>query len=132
MNTRKPIQLLIFTVLFSFLGTYQAFAIEAGGICSMTKYDRSMVMSNGKPWGGTSGPNANYAGPIYGCVAGEWMYLETVQPKQKSQSNSSLVNVAPGQLCGSLGKKVSSKNYGKLKCMYVRVGKLQTLMWMRA
>ena len=131
MKSRKPIQLLIFTVLFSFLGTYQAFAITEGGSCNPAKYGNSKVMSNGKPLG-MFGANANYAGPIYICDGARWMYWETIQPKPKSQSNSSLVDVAPGQLCGSLGKKVSSKNYGKLKCMYVRVGKLQTLMWMRA
>ena len=111
MKTRKPIQLLIFTILFSFLSTYQAFAISEGGSCNPAKYGNSKVMSNGKPLG-MFGANANYAGPIYICDGARWMYWETIQPKQKSQSNSSLVDVAPGQLCGSLGKKVSSKNYG--------------------
>ena len=131
MKIRNLIQLLILTILFSSVSTYHALAIEAGGSCNSNKYGNSKVMSNGKPLG-MFGANANYAGPIYICDGARWMYWETIQPKQKSQSNSSLVDVAPGQLCGSLGKKVSSKNYGKLKCMYVRVGKLQTLMWMRA
>ena len=131
MKSRKPIQLLVFTVLFSFLGTYQAFAITEGGSCNPAKYGNSKVMSNGKPLG-MFNANANYAGPIYICDGAKWMYWETIQPKQKSQSNSSLVDVAPGQFCGSLGKKVSSKNYGKLSCKYVRVGKLRTLMWVRA
>ena len=131
MKSRKPIQLLVFTVLFSFLGTYQAFAISEGGSCNPAKYGNSKVMSNGKPLG-MFNANANYAGPIYICDGAKWMYWETIQPKQKSQSNSSLVDVAPGQFCGSLGKKVSSMDYGKLSCIYVRVGKLRTLMWMRA
>ena len=131
MKIRNLIQLLILTILFSSVSSYHAFAIEAGGSCNSNKYGNSKVMSNGKPLG-MFNANANYAGPIYICDGARWMYWETIQPKQKSQSNSSLVDVAPGQFCGSLGKKVSSMDYGKLSCIYVRVGKLRTLMWMRA
>ena len=132
MKARKPIQVVIFAMLFSLLSTYQASAISEGGKCSYSEYGNSLAMSNGKIHGGTSGPNTNYAGPLYLCDGGTWIYWKTVQPKSISQGNSSLVDVSPGQLCSSLGKKVSSKNYGKLKCMYVRSGKLQALMWMRA
>jgi hypothetical protein len=132
MKARKPIQVVIFAVLFSLLSTYQASAISEGGKCSLSKYGNSLAMSNGTIHGGTSGPNTNYSGPLYLCDGGTWIYWKTVQPKSTSQGNSSLVDVSPGQLCSSLGKKVSSKNYGKLKCMYVRSGKLQALMWMRA
>jgi hypothetical protein len=132
MKTRKPIQVVIFAMLFSFLSTYQASAISEGGKCSLSKYGNSLAMSNGTIHGGRSGPNTNYSGPLYLCDGGTWIYWKTVQPKSTSQGNSSLVDVSPGQLCSSLGKKVSSKNYGKLKCMYVRSGKLQALMWMRA
>ena len=132
MKTRKLTQLLIFATLFSFLSTGQASAISEGGSCNSSKFGNSLVMSNGKIHGGDFGPNTNYAGPIYYCDGAAWVYWRTAQPKSKSQGNSSLVDVSPGQLCSSLGKKVSSKNYGKLKCMYVRSGKLQALMWMRA
>jgi hypothetical protein len=131
MQFRNPIQLLILAIIISSVGTYHAFAIDEGGRCEMIKYGNSKVMSNGKPLG-MFDSNANYAGPIYLCSGGTWMYWETVQPKPKSQSKSSLVDVAPGQFCKSLGKKVSSKNFGKLRCMYFRVGKMQTLMWVRA
>ena len=132
MKTRKPIQVVIFAMLFSLLSTYQASAISEGGRCDLSKYGNHGVMSNGKIHGGDFGPNTNYAGPIYYCDGAVWVYWRTAQPKSKSKGNSSLVDVSPGQLCSSLGKKVSSKNYGKLKCMYVRSGKLQALMWMRA
>jgi hypothetical protein len=132
MKTRKPIQVVIFAMLFSFLSAYQASAISEGGKCDIKKFGNSGVMSNGKIHGGQVGPNTSYAGPIYYCDGAVWVYWRTAQPKSKSKGNSSLVDVSPGQLCSSLGKKVSSKNYGKLKCMYVRTGRLQALMWMRA
>ena len=132
MKIKKTIQVVIFAMLFSLLSTYQASAISEGGSCNSSKFGNSLVMSNGKIHGGISGTNTNYAGPLYYCDGATWVYWKTVQPKSKSQGNSSLVDVSPGQLCSSLGKKVSSKNYGKLKCMYVRSGKLQALMWMRA
>ena len=131
MKFKNSLPLLILTILFSSVSTYHALAIEAGGSCNSNKYGNSKVMSNGKPLG-MFGANADYTGPIYICEGAKWLYWETIQPKQKSQSNSSLVDVAPGQFCGSLGKKVSSMDYGKLSCIYVRVGKLRTLMWMRA
>jgi len=132
MKTSKPIQVIVFAMLFSLLSTYQASAISEGGTCNSIKFGNSGVMSNGKIHGGDFGPNANYAGPIYYCDRGTWVYWRTAQPKSKSQGSSSQVDAWPGQLCSSLGKTVSSKNYGKLKCMYVRTGKLQALMWMRA
>ena len=132
MKIKKTIQVVIFAMLFSLLSTYQASAISEGGKCNSSKFGNSLVMSNGKIHGGDFGPNTNYAGPLYHCDGAAWVYWRTAQPKSKSQGNSSLVDVSPGQLCSSLGKKVSSKNYGKLKCMYVRSGKLQALMWMRA
>ena len=132
MMTRTLTQLLIFATLFSFLSIGQASAISEGGSCNSSKFGNSLVMSNGKIHGGLFGSNANYAGPLYLCDGAVWIYWETAKPKAKSQGNSSLVDVAPGQICTTLGKTVNSKNFGKLKCMYVRVGRIQTLMWMRA
>jgi hypothetical protein len=132
MKMKRLVHTLIFTMLFSLLGVYQASAISEGGSCNSSKFGNSLVMSNGRIHGGLFGPNANYAGPLYLCDGGVWIYWETAKPKSRSQGNSSLVDVSPGQLCTSLGKKVSSKNFGQLKCMYVRVGRVQTLMWMRA
>jgi len=132
MKNRKPIQILLFTILFSFLGTNQASAISEGGSCNSSKFGNSLVMSNGKIHGGQFGSNANYVGPLYLCDGGVWIYWETAKPKLKSQGNSLLMNVVPGERCTAIGKSVVSKNFGKLKCMYIRVGKLQTLMWMSA
>jgi len=132
MKNRKPIQILLFTILFSFLGTNQASAISEGGSCNSSKFGNSLVMSNGKIHGGQFGSNANYVGPLYLCDGGVWIYWETAKPKLKSQGNSSLMNVVPGERCTAIGKSVVSKNFGKLKCMYIRVGKLQTLIWMSA
>jgi hypothetical protein len=131
MKTRKLTRLLIFSILFSFLSIGQASAISEGGSCNSSKFGNSLVMSNGKIHGGLFGSNANYAGPLYLCDGAVWIYWETAKPKSKSKGNSSLVNVAPGEICTAIGKTVNSKNFGKLKCMYVRVGRLQTLMWMR-
>jgi hypothetical protein len=132
MRTRKPIQLLIFAILFSVLSTNQAYAISEGGRCNLSKFSNSLVMSNGKIHGGQFGPNVNYAGPLYLCDGGVWIYWKTAEPKLRVQGNSSLADVSPGEGCTSIGKTLSSKNFGKLKCKYVRVGKLQALMWMRA
>jgi hypothetical protein len=125
-------KILLFTILFSFLSTNQASAISEGGSCNSSKFGNSLVMSNGKIHGGQLGSNTNYVGPLYLCDGAVWIYWEMAKPKLKSQGKSSLVNVAPGERCTSIGKTVSSKNFGKLKCIYIRVGKIQTLMWMRA
>ena len=60
MKTRKPIQVVIFAMLFSLLSTYQASAISEGGRCDLSKYGNHGVMSNGKIHGGDFGPNTNF------------------------------------------------------------------------
>lgn len=103
-----------------------SFAISEGGKCNSAKYGNSLAMSNGKIHGGEFGPNKNYAGPLYLCDGGRWVYWRTAEP---AASKVSKVNVRPGQGCNKLGKIVESTNHGTLVCDIVRAGKVRALVW---
>lgn len=124
-------QKLIFLVaLLLVVQTSPAFAISEGGSCNPSKYGNSLVMANGRIHGGSVGSNTSYIGPLYLCDGGKWVWWENATPHEK-QSKTSTINATPGTVCSSIGKIVQSTNYGQLQCRYVRVGKLQVLMWFR-